>query len=170
MHQTDTVHWHSDKHTQMAYPQSPSLCGPATVSDANVVGGGGTGVTCCQVGTKICWARLDQACWNGEGQSSHLLIILLMLQSAYKSTCQDVSSIAFVTKQHSVRINTHISFVITSAELSTWWNDDFYCVFPFLRQMTRVIIYESDQVAMWNNYISVCALNAISTILILTIP
>lgn len=47
---------------QIAYPQSPNLCEPATVSDVNVVGGGGgTDVTCCQVGTKICCARLDQA-------------------------------------------------------------------------------------------------------------
>lgn len=45
-----------------AYPQSLSLCEPAMLSDAKVVGGGGTEVTCCQVGTKICCARLDQAC------------------------------------------------------------------------------------------------------------
>lgn len=44
------------------YPQSLSLCEPAMLSDAKVVGGGGTEVTCCQVGTKICCARLDQAC------------------------------------------------------------------------------------------------------------
>lgn len=29
---------------------------------SDVVGGGGTDVTCCQAGTKICCARLDQAC------------------------------------------------------------------------------------------------------------
>lgn len=39
----------------ITYPQSASLCGPATESDA-------TGVTCCQAGTRICCARLDQAC------------------------------------------------------------------------------------------------------------
>lgn len=42
------------------YPQSTSLCEPTTVSE--VAGGGGTEVTCCQAGTKICCARLDQAC------------------------------------------------------------------------------------------------------------
>lgn len=56
---------------QIAYPQSPSLCEPATVSDAKVVGGGGTDVTCCQVGTKICCARLDQACVSAEKKSSY---------------------------------------------------------------------------------------------------
>lgn len=43
-----------------AYPQSTSLCEPTTVSE--VAGGGGTEVTCCHAGTKICCARLDQAC------------------------------------------------------------------------------------------------------------
>lgn len=56
---------------QIAYPQSPSLCEPATVSDAKVVGGGGTDVTCCQVGTRICCARLDQACVSAEKKSSY---------------------------------------------------------------------------------------------------
>lgn len=46
--------------TSKAYPQSTSLCEPTTVSE--VAGGGGTEVTCCQAGTKICCARLDQAC------------------------------------------------------------------------------------------------------------
>lgn len=52
----------SDLEKQTAYPQSPNLCEPATESAAKVVGGGGTDVTCCQVGTKICCARLDQDC------------------------------------------------------------------------------------------------------------
>lgn len=49
-----------DIQLQKAYPQSTSLCDPTTVSE--VVGGGGTDATCCQAGTRICCARLDQAC------------------------------------------------------------------------------------------------------------
>lgn len=57
---------------QTTYPQSPNLCEPATVSDANVVCGGGTDVTCCQVGTSICWARLDQACHRSSREEQWL--------------------------------------------------------------------------------------------------
>lgn len=60
---------------ESAYPQSPSLCEPGTVSDAKVVGGGGTDVTCCQVGTKICCARFDQACWEFR-EANHLDLVL----------------------------------------------------------------------------------------------
>lgn len=64
------------KQKNKTYPQSLSLCEPAMLSDAKVVGGWGTEVTCCQVGTKICCARLDQACYN-ETDQSHIKTFFL---------------------------------------------------------------------------------------------
>lgn len=66
----------TSRNRENSYPQSPNLWEAFTVSDAKVVGGGGTDVTCCQVGTKICCARLDQVCGGLEEQSSASLHFL----------------------------------------------------------------------------------------------
>jgi len=48
------------------YPQSPSLCGPATGSEARDVAGAATGATCCHAGTRICCVWFDQVCCEAE--------------------------------------------------------------------------------------------------------
>lgn len=69
-----TTHTYCDMQMSKAYPQSTSLCEPTTVSE--VAGGGGTEVTCCQAGTKICCARLDQACSFPKKRSRHFSDVL----------------------------------------------------------------------------------------------
>ena len=74
----------------VSHPQSPNLCEPVTVSDPKVVGGAGTDVTCCQVGTKICCARLDQACWSADKQSSRISALTLSSDRTSKTLCVHV--------------------------------------------------------------------------------
>lgn len=80
----------------MSYPQSPNLCEPATVSDAIVVGGGGTDVTCCQVGTKICCARLDQVCWKCREAKLHHCRICLHQVAHQRSTLSFIHTPEFL--------------------------------------------------------------------------
>lgn len=124
----------------MSYPQSPNLCEPATVSDAIVVGGGGTDVTCCQVGTKICCARADQDCWSAKKQScitaesgctlkvnsellSHVVISPLLNDSQKWLIYIKWKTFQWSKHTNHLKLTFHISTysVILSAYLPVWW-------------------------------------------------
>lgn len=65
----------------LTYPQSPSLCEPATPSEANAVVAGARGVTCCQAGINICCVLPDHVCCSKNNKSKRKTSMLQVTQS-----------------------------------------------------------------------------------------
>ena len=74
---------HKELFLFLTYPQSPSLCEPATPSEDNAAVAGARGVTCCQAGINICCVLPDHVCCsrNNKTKSKRKTAMLQVTQS-----------------------------------------------------------------------------------------